>query len=181
MKQKCIFCSKHFPLEYQIIYEFKNWYFIYEINPMRDFHCMLVSKRHYWWVEEIDDIEILQNMWKTIKVCVNTIIKSSKDIRTVSVLSLNLWKNTKHFHFHFIPIFHQDNIKSINNYLEDWSWINFLASKETVQDCYKDYIRNIFWHKWEYLITEMNNILVENIKEKTAILKSNLPIRWDVK
>ena len=181
MKKSCIFCSKNFPLDYQIICQFKYWYFIYEINPMRDFHCMLVSKKHFWWIGDINSSEILQSIWESIKICINTIKKSNKNIKTVSIVSLNLWENTKHLHFHLIPIFYSDNIKNINNYLKDWSWINFLWNKEITQDSYKDYIKNIFWKKINYLIEEMDNILKANIKEKVLILKSNLCIKCDVK
>lgn len=176
MKNECIFCLKNFPLDYQIIYEFKNWYFIYEINPMRDFHCMIVSKKHYWWIEEIDNVEVLQSIWEVIKICIDTIKKSNENIKTVSLLSLNLGKNTKHLHFHLIPIFYTDNIKNINNYIEDGSWINFLSNKETIQDSYKEYIKSVFWKESDRLLEKMNNVLLENIKEKVKLLKSNLSI-----
>lgn len=176
MKRECIFCSEFFPLDYQIIYEFKFWYFIYEINPMRDFHCMLISKEHYWGIEEVDDLEILQDIWRAIKVCVDTMKRSSKNIKSISILSLNLWKCTKHLHFHLIPIFYTDNIKNINNYIEDWSWINFLANKEVVQDSYQNYIKSIFWNKSDILLKKINNILRKTIKENVLILKNNLSI-----
>lgn len=176
MKKNCIFCSKLFPLDYQIIYEFKNWYFIYEINPIRDLHCMIVSKKHYWWIEEVYNIKVLQNIWEVLKICIDSIKKSNENIKTVSLLSLNLGKNTKHLHFHLIPIFYTDNIKNINNNIEDGSWINFLSNKETIQDSYKEYIKSIFWKESDRLLEEMNNILIENIKEKVELLKSNLSI-----
>ena len=170
----CIFCSKKFPLEYQLIKEFDDWYFVADINPMRDFHCLLVSKNHYSWFEEINNINTLKNFWNILKICILAIKNSNKNIINISILSLNLWEKSKHLHFHLIPIFCNDSIKSINDISIDCSWIHFLWNHEIIQDSYKIYIENIFWTLSDDILKDIENKLKEKIIQNVKILKNNI-------
>lgn len=169
----CIFCSNSFPLDYQIIKCFDKWFFVHDINPMRSFHCLLVFKKHISWFEDICDSDITK-FWEILKECILCIKKSDINIKSISVLSLNLWEKSKHLHFHLIPIFNNDNIRSINNIFIDWSWINFLWNKEIIQDSYKKHIVNIYWKYSNKILWDMELFLRKIIAEKVKILKSNI-------
>lgn len=174
----CIFCSENFPLKYQLIKEFENWFFVCDINPMKKFHCLLVFKNHIFWFDEIENTQVLNDFWKILNSCMLAIKNSDKNIKMVSISSLNLWENSKHLHFHLIPISYDDNIKVINDFLKDGWWLYFLWSKEIIQDCYKNYLTDIIWEKSRNILDNIDTTLKENIIKNVKTLKNNLYYEW---
>jgi hypothetical protein len=69
-----------------------------------------------------------------------TIKKCSANIKTVSIASLNSGMDSKHTHFHLIPILKNDNVKKVNSLDIDGGGFSFLARKEIVDDTLSDFI-----------------------------------------
>jgi diadenosine tetraphosphate (Ap4A) HIT family hydrolase len=185
MKTKCLFCDKKFPLDYSIISnKFKYWLFVYNINPICDFHCLIVLKKEYSKLggKHINSIEcnisedILSELWIILNKASIAIKKSNKNIKQIDILSLNSWENSKHLHFHLIPIFKDEELKKINNFNMDWWWIFFLWRKEIVQDTIDEHIKQTCWDKYLKLLEDINLIKKKQILKNVTILKKNFNI-----
>ncbi len=169
----CLFCSEEFPYPFQIIQShFQYRILIHDINPMCDFHCLLVLKEHHHWIDDNSiDKKAIDELWEALHVSTKVIRDSSKEIKTVQILSLNSWEESKHLHFHLIPI--QEYPTKINDRSISWSWITSLAMNEITIDCLNDYLIKRCWIKWADQIKEdINNHTIQRVKDNIEILNN---------
>ncbi len=114
---ECVFCkiiNKEIPAE--ILYEDKYVIVFLDINPISKGHSLVVPKKHFESLEDVDD--------KYLKKIITRIKKvSSILIKAVNKEGFNLLLNNKkaagqlinHLHFHIIPRSLGDNVNLENS------------------------------------------------------------------
>lgn len=111
----CIFCkiiNNEIPSE--VIYEDDDVKVFLDINPTTNGDSLIVPKKHFTDFREVPD-EILLHM--------NNVIKKLYPIYQAKLHceGLTICHNTdygqeiKHFHIHFIPRYHDDEVKHLSN------------------------------------------------------------------
>lgn len=183
MNENCVFCKKSFPdKNQQIDNTSKYWEFLHSINPICDFHCLLILKkevinnigRH---INDISDCILPQEVVTELGILLNkasvSIKKCDENIERVNVISLNSWENSKHLHFHLIPIYKWEKIKKVNNVNMDGSWLNFWSRKEIIQDTLNEFITQTCWESAYNILSSINTATLERVSRNTEILKKN--------
>jgi diadenosine tetraphosphate (Ap4A) HIT family hydrolase len=168
----CIFCKKTFPLERLLVSDKpKHWYLVHNLRPVCDFHCLLVLKNHDQDIssenlspEVLHELGILLN-----KACL-AIKKCSNDIKTVTVSSLNSWENSKHLHFHLIPIFKDEQVKRVNKPLDGGGFF-YLWRKEITDDTFDEYIETTCWeYSWK-ILHSIQEAIERRTSQNTELLR----------
>lgn len=183
MKKNCVFCKNSFPSKnQQIDNTLKYWEFVHSINPLCDFHCLLVLKKELIndigkHVNDISDFILPQEVLIELGILLNKasiiIKKCDENIDRVNIISLNSWENSKHLHFHLIPIYKWENIKKVNNLNIDGSWLNFWSRKEIIQDTLDEFINQTCWEKASDILSSIDKVVSERVSRNTEILKGN--------
>ena len=181
MKTNCVFCKKTFPdIKQQIDNTLKYWNFIHDINPICDFHCLIVLDQEITnkigtHISDISDTslqeEVLTELWILLNKASVTIKNSDKNIERVNIISLNSWEYSKHLHFHLIPIYKWESIKKINDLNIDGWWLWFWARKEVVQDTLDEFINQTCWDEANNILSSINKATTERVSRNTEILK----------
>ncbi len=111
----CLFCKiikKEIPSE--IIYEDDLVQVFLDINPTTNGDSLVVPKKHYTDFQSVDDKTLL-HMYKVIKK-LYPIYKERLHCEGLTIChNSDYGQEIKHFHIHFIPRYHEDNIKHLSN------------------------------------------------------------------
>lgn len=180
MKSDCIFCKDWFPSKDTLVSDkAKYWYLVHDKNPICDFHCLVILKKDACG-SHIDNMEsghlsndIVSELWLILHKSSIAIKKSDKNIKNITITSLNSWENSKHLHFHLIPVFYNENIKKINDISKDWSWFSFLARKEIVQDTIDEFIGQTCWDMSDVVLSKIKSAIKRRVRRNIVILKNN--------
>lgn len=111
----CLFCkiiSGDIPSN--TIYEDEFVKVFLDINPISNGHCLIVSKKHYSNIEDID-LETLKHVNEVAK----KIYKKLKEKLNCEGLTLvqnnGLGQEVKHYHLHLVPRYTNDEIMMNSN------------------------------------------------------------------
>lgn len=101
----CLFCkiaNKEIPSE--IIYEDERVIAFNDINPMAPVHFLVIPKKHIESLADInvEDVELLGYMLKTISILANERGLNDKGYRVVNNIGDDGGQTVHHLHFHVI-------------------------------------------------------------------------------
>ena len=101
--EECIFCkiAKGEIPSYKV-YEDENFLAFLDINPLNPGHTLVIPKKHYRWVWDVDDAG---ELFEVAKKIANKIKKMSN---TDLVVCGSVGKDVHHAHIHLIPRFDGD-------------------------------------------------------------------------
>jgi diadenosine tetraphosphate (Ap4A) HIT family hydrolase len=146
-----------------------------------DFHCLIVLKKEIHlntWNPHINDIgtnklpeEVFSELWILLNKTSFTIKKCSANIKTVSIASLNSGMDSKHTHFHLIPILKNDNVKKVNSLDIDGGGFSFLARKEIVDDTLSDFIGATCWDSSSKILDSIDSAQKKRVSENVKLLR----------
>jgi len=116
----CIFCDiiNNKAKSYKI-YENDETLAFLDITPISIGHILVIPKKHYENIYEIDDKTLIE-IAKTIKIVVN-ILKNKLNINAVNIMNSNgkiANQTVFHYHVHIIPRRENDNL----DFIDEW-WI----------------------------------------------------------
>ena len=100
---ECIFCkivAKEIPA--LVVYEDDKFMAILDINPLNPAHTLVLPKRHYRWVWEVEEFG---EYWEVAGRVANAAIKAF-GAETVNFLTMGF--TVEHAHIHVIPRFKDD-------------------------------------------------------------------------
>ncbi|MEM5829632.1 MAG: HIT family protein [Candidatus Aenigmatarchaeota archaeon] len=104
MEEKpCVFCqivAKQIPA--RIVYEDEDFMAFLDIRPLNPGHTLLIPKKHYRWVYNVEKFE---EMWKAVKKVTSAIISA---LNPLSVSYATLGFEVPHAHIWIIPRFEND-------------------------------------------------------------------------
>lgn len=129
----CIFCkiaNKEIPCDK--IYEDKYFLAFLDIRPLNSGHTLVIPKKHYRWVWDLEDIGKYFECIKKIEMGIEKTLKPKR------VLVLIFGDEVPHAHVHLIPRFENDgHIHSIDlgKYKE--------ISKEEMKEIAENIMKNI--------------------------------------
>ncbi len=111
----CLFCkiiAGEIPSN--TIYEDETVKVFLDISPVSTGHCLIVPKKHFKDLEEID-LETLKHINLVAKKMLN-ILKEKLNCEGVTLVQNNgLGQEVKHYHLHLIPRYTNDEIKLVSN------------------------------------------------------------------
>ena len=185
-KHVCIFCNSDFPLKYQLISDApKFWFFVSNISPQTDYHCLIVLKAEV--VDKIGHIsdlgdeklpdEVMREFGILLKKACLSIKKSDSSIEKVLIASLNTGERSKHLHFHLIPKRDNEPVKTVNDPCKDGGGMFFLGRKEIVHDTFSDFLELTTGDMSEELKKKIEKATEARVTENTQRLKKKFT--WD--
>ncbi|KJE49867.1 MULTISPECIES: HIT family protein [unclassified Acidiplasma] len=130
----CIFCDivSNRARSYKV-YEDDNTLAFLDIYPISRGHILVIPKRHYENIFDMDN-ETLLNVFRTVKI-VTDLIKRKWGINNVNIMNSNgkLANQTVfHYHVHIIPRIENDNL----NFIDEW-WV------KKIMDVNDEYLERI--------------------------------------
>ncbi|KPV46566.1 MULTISPECIES: HIT family protein [Acidiplasma] len=130
----CIFCDivSNRARSYKV-YEDDNTLAFLDIYPISRGHILVIPKRHYENIFDMDN-ETLLNVFRTVKI-VTDLIKRKWGINNVNIMNSNgkLANQTVfHYHVHIIPRIENDNL----NFVDEW-WV------KKIMDVNDEYLERI--------------------------------------
>jgi diadenosine tetraphosphate (Ap4A) HIT family hydrolase len=185
-KTNCVFCRNDFPLDYQLVSETQYWFFVLNIKPQCNFHCLIVLKAEIidrkGHISDLGDKrlpdEAMRELGILLKSASIAIKKSDPTIKKILVASLNTGEKSQHLHFHLIPKRVRESIKTVNNPKKDGGGMFFLARKEMVVDTFTDFLKSITGNESSNLIESMEKATKTNVQRNAQILKKNFEKLW---
>lgn len=110
----CIFCKIiEGDIPSYTIYENNLVKAFLDINPISEGHLMLVPKKHFVNIEDIDDVYLAAINEATKKIL--PVLKTKLNCQGLSIMQNNgLGQEIKHFHSHLIPRYENDGFKIEN-------------------------------------------------------------------
>ena len=108
-KDDCIFCKivkREIPCVK--IYEDKNFMAFLDVKPVSDGHLLVIPKKHYIWMQDVDD-KTISEIFKLTKKIMLAIKKGLKcDFVQMGVVGNEI----PHFHIHLMPRHYGDNFRN---------------------------------------------------------------------
>ncbi|GIU68382.1 MAG: hydrolase [Candidatus Pacearchaeota archaeon] len=111
---ECIFCKiSKGEIKSRKIYENKNFFSIFDINPVSEGHSLVISKEHFE-----NFLDLRNNLGDDLIECVKetiSIIKKEKPFEGFNLVNNNsevAGQIVKHFHLHIIPRRKGEKLKS---------------------------------------------------------------------
>jgi histidine triad (HIT) family protein len=103
----CIFCHNIEPE--QIIYENRDFFIVFDINPMQAGHLLVVSKQHFMSISEVP--QELLNELMTITQSVITVLEEQEGVDGTTFVINNgfVMDDGVHFHAHLMPRYKDDD------------------------------------------------------------------------
>ena len=115
MKDDCIFCKinkKEIPS--YTIYEDDDFRAFLDINPITNGHVLVVPKKHYENMFELED-NMVPKIYEVAKK-IYKIMKEKLDCEGLTLIQNNgLGQDVKHYHLHLIPRYAHDEIEYKSN------------------------------------------------------------------
>lgn len=84
------------------VYEDEKVYAFKDINPVAPVHVLVVPKKHYSSVMEVDDTQIIAHIFEVIQKLAKELGVSEDGFRIVNNCGDNGCQSVKHIHFHLI-------------------------------------------------------------------------------
>jgi len=121
MAQECIFCKiANNELPSYKVYEDEFVLAFLDINPTTLGHTLIIPKKHYENIFEIED-NVLKKIAEVSKIIANNMRKNLEDVKGVNIFQSNglvAEQVIMHYHMHVIPRRETDSFK-INNCLRN--------------------------------------------------------------
>lgn len=127
MNMDCIFCKIiNNEIPSYTLYEDDIVKVFMDVNPVTDGHCLVVPKKHYVDLVDIDD-DTLLHIFKTARN-IKKLLENKLDIKGVTLCQNNgISEEVKHYHLHMIPNYDNFDLATcINN-----------RTKNNAEDIYK--------------------------------------------
>ena len=117
--ENCIFCQIACgKINSWKVYEDEYTYAFFDINPINEYHTLVIPKKHYADMFDIPENEAL-HIIKTVKKIVDLYNKKLglKNVQIINNSGAEAQQDVFHIHFHIIPRFSGDgqNIKWISH------------------------------------------------------------------
>jgi diadenosine tetraphosphate (Ap4A) HIT family hydrolase len=179
-QNSCVFCDPKFPHDYQIIDDSKKyWFFVHNINPHWDYHCLIVLKpqvfdnvNHCPSLSDVKfDDQVMLELGPLLNKACRTIKACSPEIESVFITALGAGDGSKHLHFHLIPKRRDEQVKTLHNPKTDGGGMFFLARKEIMVDGLHDYLKTTTGGKADILFSEIDEAVKKRVKDNTKLLK----------
>ena len=107
----CIFCKiVRGEIPSYKVYEDDHTYAFFDINPINEYHTLIIPKKHYENMFDITEEEFL-NVAKTVKKIVN-LYRDKLEMKNIQILASSgaeAQQDVFHLHYHIIPRFSGDN------------------------------------------------------------------------
>ncbi len=120
--QNCIFCKvAKGEAPSWTIYENESTYAYLDINPVSRYHTLVIPKKHYQDIFDIEEAD-LQDLIATVKK-VSTYYKEHlglEDIQIISNSGAAAQQTVFHLHFHIVPRHHGDNLDIVWRTHREW-------------------------------------------------------------
>lgn len=122
MKNDCLFCKIiNNELPSSTVYEDNLIKIIMNINPNTNGHLLILPKKHYVNILDIDE-EIITHSLKVVREKIYPLLKEKLACEGLTIAENNeLGQEIRHFHIHLIPRYKNDgaDVSYKNNALED--------------------------------------------------------------
>ena len=122
MKNDCLFCKIiNNELPSSTVYEDNLIKIIMNINPNTNGHLLILPKKHYVNILDIDE-EIITNSLKVVREKIYPLLKEKLACEGLTLAENNeLGQEIRHFHIHLIPRYKNDgaDVSYKNDTLED--------------------------------------------------------------
>lgn len=109
---KCVFCEIIVNnIQSYKIYEDKNIVCLLDINPISRGHCLMIPKKHFKNIFDIDMESLKQIIIATKKV--SKLLRVKLNTRGINILHASgkeAQQSVSHFHFHLVPRYKNDNL-----------------------------------------------------------------------
>lgn len=99
----CIFCKiAKKEINSEIVYENRNVVAFKDLNPRAKIHLLIVPKKHYETILDIDNEEIMQDIFKAIKEISIKYHIDEKGFRIINNCKEDGGQEVMHVHFHML-------------------------------------------------------------------------------
>lgn len=99
----CIFCKiANKEINSEIVYENKSVVAFKDLNPKAKLHFLIVPKRHYESILDIDDISIEKDLFKAVREIAILNNVDEKGFRIINNCGKDGGQEVMHMHIHFL-------------------------------------------------------------------------------
>ena len=109
----CIFCKiAHKEIPSEVLYEDDSVMAIMDINPLCDGHVLIIPKKHYENLYEVDN-DTLTHMFEVAKNLNKKIMSKLNETGATFSINYGTKQEVKHLHLHILPDFKKKPTRSI--------------------------------------------------------------------
>ncbi len=99
----CIFCKiANKEINSEIVYENENIVAFKDINPEAKIHILIVPKKHYETILDVNDDEVIKDIFKTVKEIAAQYDIDEKGFRIINNCKEDGGQTVMHVHFHML-------------------------------------------------------------------------------
>ena len=99
----CIFCKiANKEINSEIVYENENVIAFKDINPKAKIHILIVTKKHFYTILDIEENEIIKDIHKAIKEIAKEYNIEEKGFRIINNCKEDGGQEVMHVHFHML-------------------------------------------------------------------------------
>lgn len=99
----CIFCKiANKEINSEIVYENESVVAFKDLNPKAKFHFLIVPKKHFDTVLDIDDEKVQTDMFKAVKEIAKKYEVDEKGFRLINNCKEDGGQEVMHMHIHFL-------------------------------------------------------------------------------
>lgn len=99
----CIFCKiANKEINSEIVYENENIVAFKDLNPRAKIHILIVPKKHYETILDVNDSEVMKDIFKAVKEIASQYNVDEKGFRLVNNCKEDGGQTVMHVHFHML-------------------------------------------------------------------------------
>lgn len=99
----CIFCKiANKEINSEIVYENESVVAFKDLNPRTKIHLLIVPKKHYETILDIDNNEVMKDILKAVKEIANQYDINEKGFRIINNCKEDGGQEVMHVHFHML-------------------------------------------------------------------------------
>ncbi|MBP3464050.1 MAG: histidine triad nucleotide-binding protein [Clostridia bacterium] len=99
----CIFCKiANKEINSELIYENDNIVAFKDLNPRAKMHFLIIPKKHYDTILDIDDTKIMQDIFKAVKEIAKKYNIDEKGFRLINNCKEDGGQEVMHMHIHML-------------------------------------------------------------------------------
>lgn len=99
----CIFCKiANKEINSEIVYENESVVAFKDLNPRTKIHLLIVPKKHYETILDIDNDGVMKDIFKAVKEIANQYEIDEKGFRIINNCKENGGQEVMHVHFHLL-------------------------------------------------------------------------------
>lgn len=99
----CIFCKiANKEINSEIVYENESVVAFKDLNPRAKIHLLIVPKKHYETILDIDNNEVMKDILKAVKEIANQYDINEKGFRIINNCKEDGGQEVMHVHFHML-------------------------------------------------------------------------------